>query len=92
MAVASAAMDNLLSIATASWAIVMATSPILQIRRILANRSSHDVSTGYFWVLVVGFSLWIAYGFQESDLVLIVPNCVALLVSLTTIAVARRYR
>ncbi len=85
-------MDQALSIATASWAIVMALSPILQIRRIISNRSAHDVSTGYFWVLAIGFSLWIAYGVSKSDPVLIVPNCVALAVSLTTIVVARRYR
>ena len=85
-------MDRILSITTATWAIVMALSPLLQIRRIVTNRSSEDVSTGYFWVLAIGFTLWIAYGFSKSDLVLIIPNCVALLVSVTTIFIASRYR
>lgn len=85
-------MDNVLSIATASWALVMALSPLLQIKRILANRSSHDVSVGYFYVLCIGFGLWIAYGFSKKDLVLILPNCVALVIALTTIVIAHRFR
>jgi Na+/melibiose symporter-like transporter len=36
----------------------MGVSPVLQIRRMLRQRSSRDVSISYFAVLLVGFVLW----------------------------------
>jgi len=70
----------------------MAVSPLLQIRAILAHRSSRGVSAGYQTVLVVGFALWLSYGIALANWALIVPNTVALVVSASTIAVTRRFR
>ena len=53
-------LATVLGIGAASWGIVMALSPVLQIRRILERRSSDDVSISYFLVLLFGFTLWIA--------------------------------
>jgi MtN3 and saliva related transmembrane protein len=83
---------TVLGIGAASWGIVMALSPVLQIRRILTRRSSEDVSIGYFLVLVGGFALWLAYGLAIGDPVLVIPNSVAFFVGAATIAIARRYR
>jgi MtN3 and saliva related transmembrane protein len=83
---------TVLGIGAATWGIVMALSPVLQIRRILNRRSSEDVSIGYFLVLLVGFAIWMAYGISIGNLVLIVPNSVAFCVGLATILIARRYR
>jgi MtN3 and saliva related transmembrane protein len=80
-----------LGVIAASWAVLMGLSPLLQIREILRRRSSAGVSIRYFEILFVGFALWIAYGVASNDLPLIVPNCVALLVTASTIAVARTY-
>ncbi len=77
-----------LAVAAAAWGVLMGVSPILQIRRMLRQRSSRDVSVGYFAVLLVGFLLWIAYGIASRNLALIVPNGVALLVGASTVAVA----
>jgi len=85
-------MSDTLAVMAATWGVVMALSPALQIRRILQRRSSDDVSLGYLAVLLVGFGLWVAYGFSLPNLALIVPNAVALLVGLVTVVVARRYR
>jgi MtN3 and saliva related transmembrane protein len=85
-------LATVLGIGAASWGIAMALSPALQIKRILSRRSSEDVSIGYFFVLLVGFALWLAYGISISNLVLIVPNTVAFIVAVATIVVARRYR
>lgn len=85
-------MSDTLAVLAASWGVVMALSPALQIRRILQRRSSDDVSIGYLTVLLVGFVLWIAYGFSISNAALIVPNAVALAVGTATIVVARHYR
>jgi MtN3 and saliva related transmembrane protein len=85
-------MENLLGATAASWAMLMAISPALQIRKIRRHRSSREVSIGYFCILIVGFALWIAYGVVLDNWFLIVPNAVALAVSAATIAVAQRYR
>ncbi|HLK77040.1 MAG TPA: SemiSWEET family transporter [Streptosporangiaceae bacterium] len=81
-----------LAVAAASWGVLMGISPLLQIRQMLRLRSSRDVSVGYFAVLLVGFGLWISYGIAARNPVLIVPNAVALLIGVTTIAIALRLR
>jgi MtN3 and saliva related transmembrane protein len=80
------------AVAAATWGVLMGVSPILQIRRMLRQRSSRDVSVGYFTVLLVGFVLWIGYGIVSRNLALIVPNSVALLVGVSTVAIALRLR
>ena len=85
-------LETVLGVAAAFWGIMMAISPGLQIRKMLQHRSSREVSVAYFWVLLVGFALWIAYGISIENWYLIVPNAVAFTVCATTIAVALRYR
>lgn len=85
-------LETALAVTAATWAILMAVGPLLQIRAILRRRSSEGVSVGYFFVLLVGFALWVAYGAAAENLALVVPNVVAFLVALGTIAVALRYR
>ena len=81
-------MTDTLAFIAASWGVVMALSPLLQIRRMLERRSSQDVSVSYFLVLLVGFGLWVAYGIALGNVALIVPNSVALLIGSATILVA----
>ena len=81
-----------LAVAAAAWGVLMGVSPVLQIRRMLRQRSSRDVSVGYFSILLVGFGLWISYGIASGDLALIVPNAVALLIGVSTVAIAVRLR
>ena len=81
-----------LAVAAAAWGVLMGISPVLQIRRMLRQRSSRDVSVGYFSILLVGFGLWISYGIAARNLALIVPNTVALLIGATTVAIALRLR
>ena len=81
-------METVLATSAAGWGILMAVSPGLQIRKMLRHRSSREVSIAYFWVLQVGFLLWIAYGLTIENWFLVVPNSVAFAVSATTIAVA----
>jgi len=70
----------------------MGVAPVLQIRRMVRERSSRDVSLGYFMVLIVGFLLWLAYGLAADNLALVVPNAVALVVTVSTVAIAARLR
>jgi MtN3 and saliva related transmembrane protein len=83
---------RVLGVAAACWGIVMALSPLLQIRQMWLRQSSEDVSVGFFAVLLPGFMLWIAYGMARSDWALIVPNVVAILVGVSTITVAMLLR
>jgi uncharacterized protein with PQ loop repeat len=86
---------TLLALAASSWGVAMALAPILQIRTMLARRSSRDVSLAWLLVLQVGFGLWLAYGVVHGSAALIVPNAIALCVCGVTIAVTvrlRRYR
>lgn len=77
-----------LAVAAATWGVLMGVSPVLQIRRMLRQRSSRDVSIGYFTVLLVGFLLWLCYGAASHNLALILPNSIALLIGASTVAVA----
>lgn len=80
--------ETTLGIVAAVWGVVMALSPVMQVRRMIRLGSSRDVSIGYLLVIVVGFALWIAYGIAISNPALVVPNTLALIVGVGTIAVA----
>jgi uncharacterized protein with PQ loop repeat len=85
-------MTEYLAAAAATWGVAMAISPLLQIRAIRAHRSSKGVSIGYQQVLLVGFLLWLSYGIALGNAAIIVPNVVAAVVCVATIAIAIRYR
>jgi MtN3 and saliva related transmembrane protein len=83
---------GILAAVAATWGVAMAVSPLLQIRAIRAHRSSRGVSVGYQQVLLVGFILWLSYGLALHNIAIIVPNIVAAVVSVMTIAVSLHYR
>ena len=83
---------TILAAAASSWAVLMAVAPVLQIRRMLREQSSRQVSVGYFTILLIGFLLWITYGAAAGILALVIPNTVALFVGATVIMVALRLR
>lgn len=85
-------MSDTLAVIAATTGIVMATAPVLQIRRMFLRRSSDDLSLAYLGVLLVGFVVWISYGISLGNFTLIIPNTVALVVTVTTIVVALRFR
>jgi uncharacterized protein with PQ loop repeat len=84
--------ETFVAFVASSYGVVMAVSPLLQIRAILRSRDSSSVSAGYQRVLLVGFLLWLAYGIASDNWAIIVPNVVAAFVSLATILVTLRYR
>lgn len=84
-------MTDSLGVVAATWGVLMALSPLLQVRRIVVRQSSADVSIAYLVVLEIGFVLWLAYGFALANPALMVPNAVALLLHAVAIAVAVRF-
>ena len=89
---AAVTTETLLAFVASSYGVVMAVSPMLQIRAILLTGDSSSVSAGYQRVLLVGFLLWLGYGVASDNWAIIVPNVVAAIVSLATIVVTLRYR
>lgn len=85
-------MSDSLGVLAASWGVLMALAPVLQIARILERHASDDISIHYLLVLEVGFLLWIAYGAALGNAAIIVPNSVAFSTGLLTIGVALRFR
>lgn len=85
-------MTDILAVMAASWGVLMAISPLLQIRRMIQRRSSSDLSLSYIGVLLIGFTLWMAYGIALGNWALIVPNGVAFTTGVATVLVALRYR
>jgi MtN3 and saliva related transmembrane protein len=85
-------VSDTLAILAATWGVLMAISPLLQIRRMIVRRSSSDLSLSYLGVLLVGFALWGAYGISLGNAALIIPNAVAFGVGVATVLVARHYR
>jgi MtN3 and saliva related transmembrane protein len=85
-------VTDVLGAVAASWGVLMAISPILQIRRMLDRRSSADISLTFLSVLQIGFLLWIAYGIALRNPALIIPNTVAFLIGVATILIAVRFR
>ena len=88
----SAVAQTVLAVTASSWAVLMGVAPVLQIRRMLRERSSRDVSIAYFAILLVGFLLWIGYGAAAGLPALVIPNIVATLVGTAVIAIAFRLR
>jgi MtN3 and saliva related transmembrane protein len=80
------------AVAASSWAVVMGLAPLLQIRRMIRERSSREVSVGYFAILLIGFLLWISYGAVAGILALVIPNTVALVAGAAVIVVTLRLR
>jgi len=81
-----------LAVAASSWAVLMGIAPVLQILRMLRQRSSRDVSVAYFTILLAGFALWIACGVAAGIVALVVPNVVALLTGAVVVTVALHLR
>jgi MtN3 and saliva related transmembrane protein len=83
---------DVLGVCAATWGVVMAVAPGMQLRRMLRTRHSADVSLTFFALLLPGFVLWVAYGIARGDPALIVPNTVAFCVALATMLVAVHFR
>jgi uncharacterized protein with PQ loop repeat len=81
-----------LAVATTVWGLVMATAPLLQVRRIRAAGSSAGVSLTHLVVLLIGFSLWLAYGVAFGLVPIVLTNVVNLAATTTWFLIAHRHR
>lgn len=72
--------------------VLMAVSPVLQVRRMFQTRSSRDFSLGYPSVLCVCFIPWLAYGISLGNMPMTLSNMASLSFMVLTIAVALYFR
>jgi uncharacterized protein with PQ loop repeat len=82
----------MLTVVASSFGIVMGASPLLQIRKMLAQRSSRQVSIGYFAILALGSTLWGSYAVTIHNIAVFIRNVVAGVAAVATIAVAVNLR
>lgn len=80
-------MITLLAGMAAIFGILMGVAPLLQARRILKLKSSHDISIGFFSVVVVGQFTWVAYGIALGNAAVIVSNGCGMFVNIFIIIV-----
>lgn len=85
-------MSSFLAVATTVWGVVMAVSPLLQIRLILRTKDSSSVSLGWMLVLLIGYILWFSYGIAFNTLPLIIANSFAVVVGAALIVTVLIYR
>ena len=84
--------ETMLTVVASSFGIVMGASPLLQIRKMLAEHSSRQVSIGYFAILALGSTLWGSYAASIHNIAVFIPNVVAGVAAVATIAVAVNLR
>jgi len=84
--------ETVLAVAASSFGVVMGAGPLLQIRRMLREQSSRDVSIGYFAIIACGSLVWASYGVSLANIAIVIPNLVGCLVTTVTILVAVRLR
>ena len=85
-------LTTMLGVATTAWGVVMSVAPILQIRRIRSAGTSASISRGHLVVLLIGFTLWLAYGIAIDLLPLVITNAVSLVATGAWLVEVRRYR
>ena len=76
----------------AVYGVLGALKSLLQVRQMLARRSSGDVSTGFLASYTGGYAIWLAYGLSTGSIPLIVVDAVGLLCGGLTLAVALSLR
>lgn len=84
-------MTETLAVITTVWGVVMALSPLLQMRVIMREQDASGTSLGWVVILLVGFALWLVYGLVNGVVPIIVTNVVAISVSLALLVTVRRY-
>ncbi|NQU59601.1 MAG: SemiSWEET transporter [Rhodospirillales bacterium] len=56
------------------------------------TRQTRDISLGMFIVLCIGICLWIAYGFLQGDMPLVLANAVTLVLAGIILGLKLKYK
>jgi uncharacterized protein with PQ loop repeat len=81
-----------LGTAATVYGVLGALKSLLQTRRMLAHRTSRDVSAGFLASYVGGYAIWLAHGLSTGSVRLTVVDTAGLLCGGLTLAVALSLR
>jgi uncharacterized protein with PQ loop repeat len=85
-------LASLVGPVAAASGVFMAVSPLLQVRRIRSLGDSSEVSAGVFLMMRVNASTWLTYGIASGNVVIVIPNVVALVTTTLTVMTIKRFR
>ncbi len=85
-------LASLMGPVAAASGVFMAVSPLLQARRIRALGDSSEVSAGVFLTMRMNAAIWLTYGAASGNVVIVVPNVVALVTTTVTLTTIKRFR
>ena len=69
-----------------------AVSSIPQLVKLIKEKKAEDISLIMFMVLLTGLGLWTYYGFLKNDWILICSNAFSLLINLSVLILALKYK
>lgn len=75
-----------------AYGVGAAGTGLLQVRRMLEDRRSCQVSATFFAVYAGGYAIWLAYGVSISSLPLMIVNGIGVVCATLTLAVALSLR
>lgn len=84
-------MDSTTAVGTLA-SVFTAVSLIPQLVKLYREKDPAIVSMGMLGILCTGLVLWILYGVMREDRIIIIANSFSLLVNVTIIVLAVRYR
>ena len=65
---------------------------IPQVIKVVKTKHTHDISTGMYFILSIGISLWLVYGIWLKDIAIIIANTFSLILSLTILTFKLLYK
>lgn len=75
-----------------AYGVGAAGSGLLQVRRMLQDRRSCEVSATFFAVYAGGYAIWLAYGVSVGSLPLVIVDGIGVVCATSTLAVALSLR
>ena len=83
---------NWLVLVALAYGTLVALAPLAQLARILARRSSGDISLAWVGLYAAGSLVWLSYGLDIGSVPLIVSQAVTLGTTSAMLVVAARFR
>lgn len=66
-----------------SAAVLTTAANIPQTYKIIKTKSTKDISTATYGMLLIGFAMWVAYGILREDYPVLIANSISVLVCST---------
>ena len=85
-------MGTFLGIIVSITALLMASAPLMQIRKILRERNARDISEALFWIVTLGVGCLAIDTYYTHNLFVAIPNTFSCAMNLTTALLIHRYK